>query len=257
MTDLFYRPIKNFFCVTQNQANELKKILPFANIIADGDTRFDQVFWRLSQPSLVEIKVANQLMVWGSTWEEDEKELVPTLSWLKANSFQLVWSPHEFNSEKIAHLQKTLSESGLKSELFSDFNLQEKNQINLTADVLILDKIGFLADIYRYAQIAFVGGSFKSKVHSVMEPLCCGIPVITGPLVENNPEALRYSHIKINGLPMVNICQNHQQILEVLDLIKKQDLSEYQKITKTQLEKNKGLAEKQVHLVLSPSFDVV
>ncbi|MGZ3692074.1 MAG: 3-deoxy-D-manno-octulosonic acid transferase, partial [Pseudobdellovibrio sp.] len=54
------------------------------------------------------------------------------------------------------------------------------------------DKIGFLADVYRFADLAFIGGSFKDKVHSVMEPLCCGLNVITGPFYKNSPEAVKY-----------------------------------------------------------------
>lgn len=250
MTEFFFRPVKNFFCVNSNQAAELKKILPYSNVIADGDTRFDQVFWRLSQPSLVEVVTQNKFMIWGSTWTEDEKELLQVLPWLKKHHYQIAWCPHECNPEKIESIKAILTSMNFSFELFSEFNLTEKNQINLIADVLILDKVGYLADLYRYADAAFVGGSFKSKVHSIMEPLCCGIPVLAGPYVQNNPEALRYAQIKINELPMVGICQNDQQMLNYLECIETHDLNEYKKISKTQLEKNKGLAEKQVHFVL-------
>lgn len=249
VTDLFYRPIQNFFCVTKNQADELKKLLPHSTIIADGDTRFDQVFWRLSQTSLVNIQTDRPLLVWGSTWPEDEKELISTLPWIKQHNYQLIWSPHEFDTHKITMIKTILNENKLSYELFSNFNLDKQSSLDLAVDVLIIDKIGYLADFYRFASAAFVGGSFKRKVHSVMEPLCCGLPVLTGPLVENNPEALRYAHVKINDLPMVSVCQNHQQIQQSLEDIQQHDLSEYKKIAKTQLEKNKGLAEKQVLFV--------
>ncbi|MCC2679353.1 MAG: hypothetical protein K0R29_1929 [Pseudobdellovibrio sp.] len=58
--------------------------------------------------------------------------------------------------------------------------------------MLLIDKIGYLADSYRYADFAFVGGSFKDKVHSIMEPLCCGLKVAVGPLYKNSPEGVKY-----------------------------------------------------------------
>ena len=56
-------------------------------------------------------------------------------------------------------------------------------------DVLVVDKVGLLAKLYGVADITFVGGSFRGRVHNVMEPAAMGKPVVFGPTVQNAHEA--------------------------------------------------------------------
>jgi 3-deoxy-D-manno-octulosonic-acid transferase len=55
--------------------------------------------------------------------------------------------------------------------------------------VVILDAVGVLAEAYRHAQVAYVGGAFSTGVHSVIEPAIAGIPVVFGPRHDNSYEA--------------------------------------------------------------------
>ena len=90
------------------------------------------------------------------------------------------------------------------NEVNISFSTGMKKKLSLCAailhkpQILILDEIGLLADVYRYSSLAFIGGSFVSKVHSVMEPLCALNPVIVGPFYENNPEAVQFQ--KLNSV---------------------------------------------------------
>jgi 3-deoxy-D-manno-octulosonic-acid transferase len=57
------------------------------------------------------------------------------------------------------------------------------------AEVLLLDTIGELATAYRFASIAFVGGTLVRKGgHSIMEPAMYAKPIIIGPSMENFPQ---------------------------------------------------------------------
>lgn len=59
-------------------------------------------------------------------------------------------------------------------------------------DVLIIDKIGVLFDIYGAAYSAFVGGSFADKGgQNILEPLSWGVPVQYGPHMEDFAQASR------------------------------------------------------------------
>jgi 3-deoxy-D-manno-octulosonic-acid transferase len=89
-------------------------------------------------------------------------------------------------------------------------NIADLKCVELTTNVFLIDKIGYLADCYRFADLAFVGGSFKEKIHSVMEPLCCGLPVLSGPYYANNPEAIKYL-----GRVVFSV-KNNQEFLQVL-----------------------------------------
>src|SRR5690606_37453945 len=58
-----------------------------------------------------------------------------------------------------------------------------------TADVFIIDTIGILTQVYAYADIAYVGGAFKTGLHNILEPATYGIPVVIGPKYEKFQEA--------------------------------------------------------------------
>ena len=76
---------------------------------------------------------------------------------------------------------------------------------------MIVDQIGILAELYTWGQAAFVGGSFRKQVHSVMEPLACGIPVAVGPFHQNNREALEFQQVLLTcdqrKMPVVQCVQ--------------------------------------------------
>ena len=183
--------------VDESSHSFLKKILENTKISADGDTRFDQVFYRLSQNSKITIKSEKPYIVFGSTWPEDEAVIYETLLKLK-DRFKIIFSPHEVAEENILKLEEKMTESGLKCIRLG--RVLESNesagsidvQFSFTSDLLLVDRIGYLADCYRSSSLAFVGGSFRSRVHSVMEPLCCGNHVLVGPKINNSPEAVRY-----------------------------------------------------------------
>ena len=68
--------------------------------------------------------------------------------------------------------------------------------------ILIINRIGILADLYKYADIAYVGGSFKQGIHNVMEPAVYGLPVLFGPVHNNSYEARRL--VKKGGAIVIN-----------------------------------------------------
>jgi 3-deoxy-D-manno-octulosonic-acid transferase len=51
-----------------------------------------------------------------------------------------------------------------------------------TASIVLVDRVGVLASLYRGAWAAYVGGGFGRRgLHSVLEPAACGVPVVFGP----------------------------------------------------------------------------
>jgi 3-deoxy-D-manno-octulosonic-acid transferase len=58
-------------------------------------------------------------------------------------------------------------------------------------NVLLIDNIGMLSRLYRYASIAYVGGGFGDDgVHNVLEAAVYGKPVVFGPVIEKYIEAV-------------------------------------------------------------------
>ncbi len=172
--------------VSESACQQLCSLLPNKNVIYLPDTRFDQVIHRLNSQSKIELITDKKVVVFGSTWPEDEQILVECVDQILKNNFRIVWCPHDVSKSRIEELTEQLKKYSVSK--FSDGT----TTINFKTDILILDQIGFLADLYRFSQISFVGGSFKAKVHSVMEPLCAGNTVIVGPYYKNNPEAVHF-----------------------------------------------------------------
>ena len=149
-----------------------------------GDTRFDRVKQIKNRDNFVEyiseFKGNNQLIVFGSSWEAEER-IAKILS-EKLKNFKIIIASHDL--KRVEHLKQIFPKAILYSEL-------EQSQIsNLKSQILIIDSIGLLSKLYSYADIAIVGGGFHDKgLHNILEAATFGIPVIFGNQYKKNPEA--------------------------------------------------------------------
>jgi 3-deoxy-D-manno-octulosonic-acid transferase len=58
------------------------------------------------------------------------------------------------------------------------------------ADIVIVDRVGVLGELYALADVAFVGGGFhRAGLHSVLEPAAYGAPTLFGPQSASNRDA--------------------------------------------------------------------
>ena len=235
---IFLKNFSGLFCTHVSQEDMLKKILPDSVLIkTPGDTRYDQVFWRLRQPTKIPFQILSEYFVLGSTWPEDESVILPALKEIKNLGYKIILSPHEIDSVNINRLAKLITELNLSCEKFSELN-------SVDAEVILVDKVGYLADFYRDCSGAFIGGSFKSKVHSVMEPLCCAVPVITGPKIYNSPEALQYHQVIMNELRVVQSVRTTTEFLNAVKKIKNTNKADFKKLLIGHLEKNRYATQK-------------
>jgi 3-deoxy-D-manno-octulosonic-acid transferase len=92
----------------------------------------------------------------------------------------------------LADLEARLAAEGLSSVRLSELEPTAGHP----AVVVIVDRVGVLAEIYALADIAYVGGGFGPRgsgagggLHSVLEPAALGVPVLYGPRHANAREA--------------------------------------------------------------------
>jgi len=192
-------------CVTKDDFENFKTLGLGDITKVSGDTRYDQVIARLKNPKaikshLFEIGAEQKILVAGSTWPEDEEVLVELISLcLRQNlNYKFVIVPHEPTSTHLSSLIKLASKHSLKAQVYSSAKTWDSGQI------LIVDQIGILAEIYSHAAFAFVGGSFKKSVHSVMEPLAAGCVSFVGPKHHNNREALDIKGLRLKCAPSIS-----------------------------------------------------
>src|SRR5207248_335027 len=97
---------------------------------------------------------------------------------------RLIIAPHEPTAGHIAPIRDWANRSHLPVATTSDDDLS-------SADIIIVDRVGALGDLYCLADIAYVGGGFHNAgLHSVLEPAPFGAPVIFGPRNEMSRDAV-------------------------------------------------------------------
>lgn len=194
------------------ETTQLLKKYTAVPVLTVNDTRFDQVFFRLNEKQSIYPENQSRLIVFGSTWPKDEAVLIEATQALIENGYKIIWAPHEPNHA--LPLQKKLekilvNKKPLKVQLFS-----ANQNMNDLEQILLVDQVGYLAELYKLSSLAFVGGSFVAKVHSVMEPLCAQNIVFVGPYHQNNPEALFF---KKSGL-VIEIKSAHELVTKIYEL---------------------------------------
>lgn len=158
-------------------------------ITITGDTRYDQVWLRAQRvdrasPMLERLRDPRPTIVAGSTWPADEAVLLPSFEALRAaGDARLIIAPHEPTLDHVSQITDWAKRAKLRVARLDDPNQQ-------SADVVVVDRMGVLGDIYALADVAFVGGGFHAAgLHSVLEPAAFGTPVLFGPRFDMSRDA--------------------------------------------------------------------
>jgi len=186
-----YASLEVVGAIDDSDADRLVQLGVRSNVIViTGDTRYDQVWLRAQRvdrasPLLLRLRDPRPTIVAGSTWPADEAVLLPAFETLRHGeaSPRLIIAPHEPNPNHVGPLLEWASSAGLAVARLDDPNAGK-------ADVVVIDRLGILGELYSLADIAFVGGGFHAAgLHSVLEPAAFGVPVLFGPRHDNSRDA--------------------------------------------------------------------
>ena len=193
------------FFVQNEVSRELLATIGIHRVEITGDTRFDRVLQikdAAKQLPLVESFVSpvaseaaaqRKCFIVGSSWEPDEDIYIPYFS---DKDWKLIIATHVVSPERVGLLKKRLVEQGKKVVLYSEADKPEVKGTLSEADVMIIDCYGLLSSIYRYADVAYVGGGFGVGIHNLPEAAVWGVPVFFGP---NNARFQEAQDLKQNG----------------------------------------------------------
>ncbi len=163
--------------VQDEESRQLLAGIGVENVTIAGDTRFDRVSDIMANN--IEIPQAKALtdndsltIVAGSSWSPDEDFLLPYFNTHK--SVKLIIAPHEVDAERIADIESRLKR---KSCCLSVASVEEASRV----DCLIVDCYGKLSSLYRYGDIAYIGGGFGEGIHNINEAAVYNMPVLFGP----------------------------------------------------------------------------
>lgn len=193
----FLKQLRNvtWFFLQNGEAKALLEHHGIKTFSVTGDTRFDRVAFIAAQPKefpLVEKFCAgSSVLAGGSTWPADEALLMPLIVNRKVK-LKYIIAPHEVDETRIATLIGAIRNTpGMPVGQHAIVRLSELAKGNASkAKVLIVDSIGQLAHLYRFASFALIGGGFGAGLHNILEAVTFGKPVMFGPNHEKFTEAV-------------------------------------------------------------------
>ena len=170
--------------VQNEQSRQLLAGCGITQVTVAGDTRFDRVLEIAQQAKslpLVELfKEDSFVFIAGSSWAPDEDLFIEYFN--EHPEMKLIIAPHVISENHLNEITGKLKRPYVRYTTTTEENVKQ-------ADCLIIDCFGLLSSIYRYGDVAYIGGGFGEGIHNVPEAAVYGIPVLFGPNNEKFREA--------------------------------------------------------------------
>ena len=163
-------------------------------VSVSGDTRFDQVVARkhaiasagtelLPPEILARIEERGTFVfVAGSIWPKDlavmKRSIAASLA--RHDNVLYILVPHEPDDAHVKQLMELATGDCIRLSNIEQYARES---------VIVVDSIGKLFGLYRYADAAYVGGGFGAGVHNLLECAVWGKPSMLGPKHERSREA--------------------------------------------------------------------
>lgn len=183
--------VEHFF-VQNEESIRLLENIGLHNATCAGDTRFDRVAEIAASgrqlPLVEKFKGDRDLVVAGSSWKPDEDLLIQYIN--SHRGVKYIFAPHEIKSQNIERILSSVNKPAVR---YSTVTLEDVDNY----DVLIIDSIGLLSSVYRYATIAYIGGGFGVGIHNTLEAAIFNIPVVFGPNYLKFKEAVMLEKLKV------------------------------------------------------------
>ncbi|MBS4012196.1 MAG: hypothetical protein KGZ97_00350 [Bacteroidetes bacterium] len=243
----------SYFFVQNKESLNFLNSLGINNAILSGDTLFDKSYRNKEKPKslpLIENFIQGSIVfVFGNVAENDKNCIVSLIN-QGFNGIKFIVVGNNNDNKVLSAI-----ESGINGKVV---RLSDKDHSEFPeAQVLLVDDIKLLQNIYQYASIAYVGGGFGNGVKNISDAAAFGMPVLFGPNYNNKIEAIEL--VKYGGAFCVNnaeeIISVSYKILSNYELLKK--ISE---VSKEYVRLKKGAADKIItflQALLNTSRDIV
>ena len=251
----FFRRMLRCITVIFVQDEESRRLLETIgikdNVIVSGDTRFDRVDKIASESKLFPVienfaKDAFTIVA-GSTWLPDDELIAEVMK--NFSRVKLVVAPHEIHKERIDKVLQvyepygTICYSEVEEDADREMVSENPQSIAEGKRVLVIDCIGILSSLYRYADFAYIGGGFGVGIHNTLEAAVYGVPLAFGPNYRKFQEAMDL--IDCNGATSVGSASELYQVID--NCVKDKELRDFRgRSCRAYVEKKLGATEKIV-----------
>ena len=165
-----------------------------ARVTVTGSLKFDSLFAQVSSGHdrgrqrvlrFFRVPPDRPVIIAGSTLKGEEIAVLRAFGRLRMSvpGALLIVAPR--HPERFGEVERLAREEGFRTTRRSELRIDEDPR----ADIVVLDTIGELAQLYQIATVVFVGGSLvNAGGHNILEPAAFGKPVIFGPHMQNFQE---------------------------------------------------------------------
>lgn len=216
-----------------------------------GNAKFDQSYSTISQSKktqyLNEFNILQDDLVFvaGSTHDDEEINLIKIYKELKNKFPNLYFIIAPRDIERADEIKNLFNNYDIDSVKRTDIEKKMSEKDN----VLILNTIGELAQIYSLADLVFVGGSMMGKGgHNILEPAAHGKLVFFGPDMSNFKDSTRLLLKNNVGIQVNNWEELKQNFLYFLN--NRQELKEKGNKARRVILKNRGASKRIVESAL-------
>lgn len=176
--------------VQNDESRKLLSNICISRCSIAGDTRFDRVNDIAQQakrfPPIEQFIGDSPVLMAGSSWEPDEENILRFVE--KYNKpLKIILAPHQIGESHLQHIEKMFTPDHCVR--FSQIDRPDADPTLSQRQVLVIDNIGMLSSLYRYATVAYIGGGFGRGIHNTLEAAVFGCPVCFGPNYHKFQEA--------------------------------------------------------------------
>ncbi len=179
---IFRKCLNTFNAITVLNEESLKNLesMGYRHAVLTGDPLFDNVAAAAATPfsdSIVEEftrPAEGRVLIAGSTSDQNDTRMVTELA-NRHKDTRFIIVPHEITEQNTKAISSMLTgRTAVYSKCGADTSLYD-------AQVLIIDRLGILPFLYRYARLAYIGGGFTPFLHNILEATVYGLPASFGP----------------------------------------------------------------------------
>ena len=195
------------FLVQDVRSSQLLRRISCYEVEVVGDLRYDGVASAKKLEANFEVidqfkDSSKLLVVWGSLWPNEWPSCSKAMQAFE--QLQHIIVPHQITETFLQRIERSLDG---QVQRFSSYTPQKNT------NYLLLDKVGMLSRLYRWGDLAYVGGGKRGALHNILEPTAYGLPVVCWAHCANE----KFPELKeLEALQVAYAIKNYRQLHEIL-----------------------------------------
>ena len=219
---------------------------PSELVSVEGNIKFDREFDKKSNEVEIrnkfKISKSQPVVVAGSTHADEEEQLISVYNKLKEKYPDLVFLIAPRYIERSKEIQKIYENNNINTRLKTEIDKRKTGE-----DLIIVNTLGELVDLYKIAELVFIGGSLiKRGGHNILEPAAQKTAVFFGPHMFNFKKDRNYF---LNNEAAIQVEDSNELADQMLKLLNNpKNLAKISNKAKKLVDNNRGACDNNIQI---------